>query len=59
MDVWSSRGAIGIFEESDGKYFGGIGTELAGNLVIVSWNSALHISATGSLQVGYAAKKVY
>ncbi|KAH7370305.1 hypothetical protein BKA65DRAFT_545014 [Rhexocercosporidium sp. MPI-PUGE-AT-0058] len=56
VDVRSSRGAIRIFRKSDSGYVDGIGTQQAGNLVIVPWNSDWYISAAGSLPVGYVTR---
>ncbi|ELR10463.1 hypothetical protein VC83_01803 [Pseudogymnoascus destructans] len=57
VDVRMSKGAIRIFQKSGSEYLDGIGTEQAGNLVIVPWSSAWYISAAGSLPVGYVAKR--
>jgi len=57
VDVRSSRGAIRIFETSSGEYVDGIGTEQTGNMVIVPWDSRWHISAAGSLPVGYVVRR--
>lgn len=62
VDVRSSRGAVRIFKKSgddttSGEYLDGIGTELAGKLVIVPWDSDWYFSAAGSLPVGYVMRK--
>lgn len=57
VDVRSNRGAIRIFQKSGGEYLDGIGTEQAGNLVIVPWSNTWYISAAGSLRVGYVASR--
>ncbi|KFY68445.1 hypothetical protein V496_01067 [Pseudogymnoascus sp. VKM F-4515 (FW-2607)] len=57
VDVRTSKGVIRIFQKSDSEYLGAIGTEQAGNLVIVPWRSGWYISAAGSLPVGYVAKR--
>jgi hypothetical protein len=56
VDLRSSRGGIRVFEKSSGDYLGGIGTELAGNMVIVPWDSGWYYTAAGSLRVGYISK---
>ena len=35
VDLRSSKGGIRIFEKFSGEYLSGVGTELAGNIVIV------------------------
>ena len=57
VDVRSNRGAIRIFQKSDGEYLDGIGTDKYGNLMIVPWSSTWYISAAGSVRVGYVASK--
>jgi len=63
VDVRSSRGAVRIFQKSGDdasvdEYVGGIGTELAGKMVIVPWDSSWYFSAAGSLPVGYVTRRV-
>lgn len=57
VDVVHSQGAIRIFEKSDDEYVDGVGTEEAGNRVIVPWKSNWWFRASGSLQVGYIVGK--
>jgi len=63
VDVRSSRGAVRIFKQSgddasSDEYLDGIGTEQAGKLVIVPWDSGWYFSAAGSLPVGYVTRRV-
>ena len=57
IDVVESRGAIRIFEKESDEYVDGVGTEEAGNLVIVPWDNHWRFRVSGSLRVGYAVPK--
>jgi hypothetical protein len=48
-----SKGAIRIFEAMSRKYVDGVGTELAGNLILIPWNDAWYYSVAGSLLLGF------
>ncbi|QSS66929.1 hypothetical protein I7I51_03141 [Histoplasma capsulatum] len=54
VDVVESQGAIRIFERKDDSYVNGVGTEEAGHMVIVPWNSGWWFRVSGSIRVGYA-----
>jgi hypothetical protein len=48
--------AIQIFETSSKKYVDSVGTEKAGKLIIIPWNSAWYYSAAESLPLSYIAE---
>jgi len=48
--------AIRIFETSSKKFVDMVGTENAGKLIMIPWNSAWYYSAAGSLPLGYIAE---
>jgi len=48
-----SKGAIRIFEASNRRYLDGVGTELAGNLILIPWNDGWYYSVAGSLLLGF------
>lgn len=55
VDVPKDTGAIRIHEEGSGKYVGGVGTENAGYMVIVTWDTCWWFRVAGSICVGYIA----
>ncbi|OJD26560.1 hypothetical protein ACJ73_02050 [Blastomyces percursus] len=57
VDVVNSQGAIRIYEKEGDSYVDGVGTEAAGHMVIVPWDSGWWLRVSGSLQVGYAIAK--
>jgi hypothetical protein len=57
VDLVKNVGAIRIFEKGGLKRVGHVGTEEAGNMVIVPWNSKLWFRALGSVKVGYIVEK--
>jgi len=57
VDVRGNQGAIRIVDKSDNKYVDGVGTEEAGKLVMLPWNSSWWFYTIGSIRVGYVAKK--
>ncbi|KAI2376528.1 hypothetical protein LOY89_002677 [Ophidiomyces ophidiicola] len=57
VDIVHSQGAIRIFENGDDLYVDGVGTEDAGYMVIIPWNTSWWFRVSGSLRVGYAAGK--
>lgn len=57
VDVVDKQGAIRIFEKGGDKRVGAVGTESAGNMVIVPWDSNWWLRASGSLKVGYIVEK--
>lgn len=56
VDVIQSQGAIHITREN-GAYLDMVGTEFAGHLVIVPWDSTWYLRGSGSIEVGYAIGK--
>jgi len=57
VDV-GSKGAVRIYKNSDREYVDGVGTQQAGHLVFVPWDSGWYYSAAGSPRVGYITRKV-
>ncbi|OJD26013.1 hypothetical protein ACJ73_02612 [Blastomyces percursus] len=57
VDIVRSQGAIRIFENEGDLYVDGVGTEDAGYMVIIPWNTSWWFRVSGALQVGYAAGK--
>lgn len=57
VDIVDKQGAIRIFEMGGDKRVDAVGTESAGNIVIVPWDSNWWFRALGSLKVGYIIEK--
>ena len=57
VDVVHNRGAVRIFEKDSDKRVVAVGTQDAGNMVIVLWDSKWWLRASGSVDVGYVIKK--
>jgi len=57
VDICNNRAAIRIFEMQSNDYIDGVGTEEAGKLVIVLWQSNWFYWYTKSLYVGHILKK--
>lgn len=53
VDVPKDTGAIRIHEGESRLYVGGVGTENAGFMVIVTWDTSWWFRVAGSLCVGY------
>jgi hypothetical protein len=56
VDVRDNQAAIRIFETKDEDYIDGVGTEEAGKLVIVPWQSHWFYFCTGTPRVGHIVK---
>jgi len=52
-----NKGAIRMFESSTKRFVDAVGTEDAGKIVMIPWNSAWYYSAAGSLPVGHIVEK--
>ena len=52
-----NQGAIRVFEKEDDTYVNIVGTEEAGNMVIVPWKSTWWFRLSGSLRIGYIKVK--
>lgn len=57
VDVVDKRGAVRVFEKDGDKRVVAVGTQDAGNMVIVPWDSKWWLRASGSVDVGYVVKK--
>lgn len=57
VDVVDKRGAVRVFEKDSDKRVVAVGTQDAGNMVIVPWDSKWWLRASGSVVVGYVIKK--
>ena len=57
VDVVNNQGAIRIFEKENDEYVNGVGTEEAGSLVIIPWDSNWRSRVSGSLRIGYVVVK--
>jgi len=57
VDLVYNQGAIRVFEKAGDTYVNIVGTEEAGNLVIVPWESTWWFRVSGSLRVGYIKAK--
>jgi hypothetical protein len=56
VDITESHGAIHITKEN-GEYVDMVGTECAGNLVVVPWDSSWCLRGSGLIEVGYVIGK--
>ncbi|KAF2843883.1 hypothetical protein T440DRAFT_112458 [Plenodomus tracheiphilus IPT5] len=55
VDVRDIKAAIRIFAKQDDDYIDGVGTEAAGHLVVVPWQSSWFYHCTGTPRVGHVA----
>jgi hypothetical protein len=53
VDVPKDKGAIRVFKSGIDKHLGTVGTEDAGHIVVVTWDTSWWYRVSGSLRVGY------
>ncbi|KAI9749788.1 MAG: hypothetical protein M4579_006738 [Chaenotheca gracillima] len=57
IDIGQNQGAIQIVEKQANKYVDMVGTEEAGNMVMIPWNKDWWFYCIGSTRVGYIRTK--
>lgn len=55
VDVGNHLGAIRIHERTTGRYVDGVGTEQAGNVVLIPWKESWLYATSGRIRVGYVS----
>ncbi len=57
VDLVDDQGAIRMYEKESDTYVDMVGTEEAGNMVILPWQSTWWFRVSGSLRVGHVKLK--